>query len=392
MQVDAGRNITLVGTAHISKKSIKDVKQAIREKKPKVVAVELDEARYTAITKKKRWQKTSIFKILKEGKIFIVLAQIVLSMLQRQLSKEGIKPGSEMIAAIKYAKRKGYEIALVDRDITVTMKRAWANMGLWEKLKLFYFFIYAILDLDRFSDEVDEEQIEQMTEDQDLITTMMEELRSVAPGATKTLIDERDAYLAQKILDASEKGPVVGVIGAGHMKGVLKYIKNPEMIPKLKELEVVPEKKINVFKAIAWLLPIFFIGMLVFGLVNAVVFGDWGKLAQLVGIWLVLNAVCAFIGGILAGGHPLTWIVGAVASPITSLNPLIGAGWVAGYVEALLRRPTVKDIEDLQKITKLREFYKNRFVKVLLVASFVNIGSSVGAISAWILMIFSWFT
>ncbi len=401
MHVDAGKDITLVGTAHIAEKSVDEVKQVIKEVKPSVVAVELDEGRYQALTKKKKWENTTVIKILKEGKGFLVMTQILLAMMQRNLSKEfyekkgkkPLKPGAEMVAAIKEAKKNKCDIALADRDITITLRRAWAGMGFIEKFKLVWLFILAVIGWDKLKEEADEMDIDQMTEDQDLVSAMMEELQNLAPGTSKALIDERNAYLAQKILDAQKKsgGKVVAVIGAGHLKGVIEYIKKPKTIPDLKELDVIPQKKISVFKIIGWVLPILFIGLMVFGLVNALVFGDVNEFAKLISIWLFFNVLCAFICGILAGGHPLTWFAGAVASPITSLNPLIGAGWIAGYVQAKMSNPTVKDMEKLSNIETLKDFYKNKFVKVLIVAALVNVGSSGGAIIAWVLMIIETF-
>jgi pheromone shutdown-related protein TraB len=380
MHIDAGRDITLVGTAHISKKSIKEVREVINKEKPKIVAVELDQARYDALTKKKRWEETSIAKILKEGKMFLVLAQIILAMIQRKLSKEGVRPGAEMVAAIRVAKKNKCEIALVDRDITITLKRAWANMGGWEKFKLFFYFMIAIMGLDRLKEEAEEIDIDKMTEDQDLISMMMEELRKVAPAATKTLIDERDAYLAKRIIETQEEKDVkvVGVIGAGHLKGVVRYLKKPEKIPDLKELEIIPTKRVKVSVIFGWWLTAMILGLFAFvfwryGIWKVVEMGIW---------WFLINGILASLGAILAGGHPLTWLVAFVAAPFTSLNPLIGAGWVAGYVEAVLRVPKVKDLQKLSTMETFREMYRNQFVRVLLVASLVNLGSSIGTFVA----------
>jgi pheromone shutdown-related protein TraB len=401
MRVDAGNDITLVGTAHIAEKSVKEVKRVIKDVKPSVVAVELDEARYKALTKKKRWENTSVLKILKEGKGFLVMAQILLAMMQRNLSKEfyekqgkePLKPGAEMVEAIKVGKKNDCKIALADRDITITLRRAWVGMGFFEKVKLIWFFLLAVIGWDRLKEEAEEFDLDEMTEDQDLVSAMMDELARLAPGTTKALIDERNAYLARKILDAKKKHPghVVGVIGAGHVTGVIKYLKKPKTIPDIKKLDIVPEKKVSAFRIIGWVLPILFIALMLFGVVYAAL-GHPDKLAALISIWLFFNILCAFICAILAGGHPLTWLAGAVASPIPSLNPMIGAGWVAGYVQAKMSHPTVKDMEKLAYIETFRDFYKNKFIKVLLVAALVNLGSSAGAIIAWILGIITIFT
>lgn len=376
MHVQAKEGITLVGTAHVSKTSVKEVRKVIKDEDPQVVAVELCQARYQALKEKKKFQATSLTTIIKQNKMFLVLVQILLSMIQRTLSQEGLRPGAEMIAAMRSAKKLDKEVELVDRDITITLKRAWANMGIIEKIKLFFYFYMAIIGFDRLKEETDKVDIEKMADDSDLISMMMDELRKVAPSTTKTLIDERDAYLAKKILDIKEKEgkDVVAVIGAGHVKGVLKYIKKPSRLPDLKDLEVIPKKRVPVLKIIAWAIPLFIISMFLYVFIK----GDWQTGIDMFIWWVVINGVLAALGAILAWGHPVTWVVAFVAAPFTSLNPLIGAGWVAGYVEAVLHTPRVKDLEGLATIETMKDFYKNRFVKVLLVAALVNLGSSIG--------------
>jgi len=235
-------SITLVGTAHVSKESVKEVKKVIEEKKPDIVAVELCKRRYESIVKKDQWENKPVTSLLKGNNAFFMLAQTFLSSIQRKLGKEyGVDPGSEMIAAMDIAKKHNLKVALVDRDISVTLKRAWKKMGIREKFRLVWEFLKAIVGFDE--EELEDFDLEELM-DQDVISSMMKEFGEIAPSVTTVLIHERDQYIAKKILDESKKGKVVAVVGAGHLEGIEKHLKNPKKDVNLKELEYVPKKKI----------------------------------------------------------------------------------------------------------------------------------------------------
>lgn len=372
--------ITLIGTAHISKRSIAEVRQVIAEEHPTTVAVELCKSRYQAITNKKRWEQTSITKIIKENKWFLVLSQLILAMLQRQMSKEGIRPGAEMLAGLNIAKKQGIKVALVDRDITITLQRAWAQMGIIEKIRLFWYSMVAVFGWDRLKEESKEMNVDALLDDTDLITEMMKELRKVAPNTTKTLIDERDAYLAKKIMDAKKRtnGKVVAIVGAGHLNGIVKYIKNPKTIPDISLFDKVPQKRFKISTIIGWAIPIFFGATFLYVLLS----GEWMKGLQMVLAWIIITGTLAALGAMLAFGHPLTWLTAFIVAPFTTVNPFIAAGWVTGYLEAVLRTPQVKDLQNLSKMETFKEFFGNKFVRVLMVASLTNVGASIGTFIA----------
>ena len=261
MHVKVNNNIVLIGTAHIFQESVEEVKKVIEEYKPDIVAVELCQRRYESITKKKEWENTPINKLLKGGNAYLLLAQTFLSSIQRKLGKEyGIEPGSEMIAAIDEAKKRNLKIALVDRDITITLRRAWKKMGIREKFRLTWEFLKAMLGYDE--EEIEELDLKKLM-NQDVISALMEEFGEIAPSVTKVLIHERDKYIAKKILDESKKGKVVAVVGAGHLKGIQEHINNNSEKVDLKELEYVPKKRIKISKIIAYLIPILFIVLLI---------------------------------------------------------------------------------------------------------------------------------
>lgn len=431
MLVVVNDNIILVGTAHVSAKSVAEVREAIRKYRPDIVAVELDKNRFIVLTKKRKWEETSLLDVLKQGKGFLMLAQIFLAMFQRRLGSEyGVEPGAEMVAAIKEAKKFGVEVALVDRDITVTFKRAWRSMTFREKLRLFWYSIKALVGYDRL---MEEEELELELEkkgkagtepeklklkekgekldleklmDEDVISMLMEELKSFVPNAANALIDERNQYIAKRILDETAKPPkprklrvlkrpkppkdglirakkrtksrVLAVVGAGHVKGVRENIEHPDKIPPLETLDEMPKKRISKLKLIGYLIPAFFIAVLIWILHT----GEYQKFYDIFLWWILINGICSAIGALIAKGHPLTIATAFAAAPFTSLNPAVGAGWVAGYVQAKISTPTVKDLSLLSEIETLKEFFNNKAIRVLMVAALANVGSSIGTFIA----------
>jgi len=377
LQVKINDNIILVGTAHVSKKSMEEVKETIEKFKPDIVAVELCKRRYQSLTDKDKWENTPVTSLLKSNNAYFMLAQTFLSSIQRKLGKEyGVEPGAEMLTAIKEAEKHNSEIALIDRDISVTLKRAWKKMGFREKIKVTWEFIKAIVGYEE--EEMDEIDLEKLM-DQDLITELMEEFSEIAPTVVDVLIDERDKYIAKKILDSSKKGRVVAVVGAGHVKGITAYLKKKELNVDLAELEYVPKKKFNVFKTVGYAVPVIFAF-----LIGYAFFTKGLNVATTMFLyWFLINGVFSAIGTIIARAHPLSVITAFFAAPITSLNPAIAAGWVAGYVEAKYRTPLVKDFRELSKIDSLRDFWKNRVIKLLMVVAFANLGSVIGTVIAF---------
>ena len=377
MQVKVSDNIILVGTAHISKESVKEVKKAIEEHNPDIVAIELCKRRHEAITKKDKWESTPITKLLKSNNAYLMLAQIFLSSIQRKLGKEyGVEPGSEMIAAMKEAEKHGLKVALVDRDITITLKRAWRKMGIREKFRLTWEFLKAMLGFD--DEELEELDLKKLM-DQDVISALMEEFGEIAPSATDVLIHERDKYIAKKILDESKKGKVVAVVGAGHIKGVKKHLEAKKYDVDLNDLEYVPKKRFKILKFLGYMIPVLFVVLIGYAFLTQ---GTELALTMFF-YWFIINGICSAVGTAIARGHILSILTAFVAAPITSLNPAIAAGWVAGYVEAKLRTPIVKDFKELSTIDSVKEFLNNRVIRLLMVVALANLGSVIGTIVAF---------
>jgi len=381
LKVVVNDRLVLVGTAHVLKASVEEVEEAIKEHKPDVVAVELDEKRHEVLMNKKKWEETPVTDMIRGGKAFFFLAQVFLASIQRRLGKEfGAEPGSEMLAAIKSAESSAIRVELVDRDITITMRKAWRTMGLREKFRLFWEFSKAMVGYPG-EEEIDLEEI--MNED--AITMMIEELSEIAPSVTRILVYERDAYIAKKLSALSEEGKVVAVVGAGHLKGIQENLSNIDDTPSFEELNAVPKKRIRLGKVITYAIPILFFALLGWLVFNGLTTQDpeyWDNLKRVMLTWFLINGVFSAIGATLARGHPYSILTAFIAAPFTSLNPAVAAGWFAGAVEAKVRTPTVKDFQDLSKIETTKQFLNNRVIRVLMVAALANIGSVIGTFVA----------
>ncbi len=369
------KEITLIGTAHVSMESANLVGQVIEEVRPDTVCVELCQSRYQSITQKNRWQNTDLLKAIKEKKAFLLLLNLMLAYFQKKIGRKlGIKPGEEIRRAIKAAEAVGATIHLADRDIRTTLSRTWRLMGLWTKIKIFAQSVFSMGEVDSLK----EEDIENLKKG-DVLETLLSEIGKSFPEIRRILIDERDQYLAHKIRTAPGR-KIVAVVGAGHIPGIQSYW---EKQVDTVVLDQIPPKG-KVFHLLKWGIPILIVGLIVLG------FFIVGSAAgtHMIKWWILANAVLAGLGAAIAMGHPLTVLSAIVAAPVTSLNPMIAAGWVAGLVEVLLGKPKVKDFENLpEDISSLKGFWKNKVTRVLLVVVFTNIGSSLGTFVAIPLMV-----
>ena len=367
--IDISPNLRLLGTAHVAKASVEAVKFHIEEFKPDVVAVELCKSRFDSLVSDRRLDKEGLLKVIKEGKAPLVLIQSMLATEQRKLGlDEGEQPGAELLAAVEVAKAKELEVELIDRDIQVTLRRAWKKMKLREKFRI----LYSLLG----DDEEENPELEELLSNQDLLSSMMEELREFSPGAGVVLIDERDSYLAEKILSIDSDKKVLAVVGAGHLQGLETNLKEKKNFDQnnIQLLEEVP-KKGRISKIFPWLIPALVMGLMIYFLTT----GEGVDIVELFTVWTLANAVFAAIGCILARGHVLAILTAALASPITSLNPTLAAGWFAGYVQLKVAEPTTEDLQNFLKLDRFGLFWSNRAGKVLLVTALTNLGSMAGA-------------
>ena len=367
--VDIDDDLRLVGTAHISSTSVALVRQQIEDWGPDLVAVELCESRKASLLEPEALENEDLLKILNDGKSHMILLQSALAAEQRRMGvASGEKPGAELLAAIEAAEEAAIPVDLIDRDVVITLRRAWSKMGLREKWRVLDAFLWQ-------EDDDDEASVEELLEDSDMLSNLMEEAREVAPGAGSVLIDERDAFIAGRLQQIRGKGKVLAVVGVGHLNGIVHQLGEPAMesTSRLAELNEEPRKPV-LPKLLIAAIPILF-----FSVVGWLAYtGQLSDLRRSAEIWLVVNAGLTGLGIIIARGHPLSVIVGALASPLTSLNPFVAAGWVAGYTQLKMDAPIGKDAQDFLALDEVSLFWKNRVGKVLLVTALGNLGSVAG--------------
>lgn len=372
-----GKQIILIGTAHVSRHSAQLVSDTIASEQPDTVCVELCNNRLASIRDKDRWQNMDIVKIIKDKKALMLFMNLLLAAFQKKIAdKFGIKPGQEMINAIAAAEETGADIIPADREIQITLSRIWRGMGLWEKIKLIFSIVLSFGQ----SDEIEEADIEKMKH-QDILQSLLSELKEDHPFIGKVLIDERDQFLAESIRSAPGD-KIVAVVGAAHLPGILGYIKQDAPID-LDALRTLPPPG-NVGKVLKWLIP----GLIVMLFIAGFLMEGKGAGTDMIWIWVLANGIFAGIGALIALAHPYTVFSSILAAPLTSLNPMIAAGWVAGLVEAFARKPKVRDLEAIpEDITSIKGFWRNNVTRILLVVVFTNLGSSIGTMTALPLMI-----
>lgn len=358
------KDVYLVGTAHVSKQSVEDVRHAVEALAPETICVELCPSRHQAMLNPEAWRKMDIMRVIRQKKAPFLLAQLVLTSFYRKLGQHlGIQPGADMIEGVRQAESTGATLILADREVEVTLKRTWRNLGFVEKFKMLAQLLMGLI----FANKVDDDLVETLKR-KDQMDILMDAFGDSFPEVKRRLIDERDIYLAQKIRQAPGT-KVLAVVGAGHVQGIQEHIQ--EDIPLAPLMQIPPKSGVGtVFK---WAIPGIILGLIVWGFLRQ---GHVHAMDSIT-VWVVLNSVMAGLGATAALAHPLTILAAMLAAPFTSLNPMIAAGFVAGLVQAVLRRPTVADLEDLpQAITSLKGFWTNPLCRILLVVALVNVGSS----------------
>ena len=361
-----GKKILLIGTAHISQSSVDEVNTVINQVNPDTVCIELCSSRYQAMLAKDQWKNMDIFKVIREGKSFLLFANLIMTAFQKRLgSRLGVKPGSEMFEAANVAEKLNSELVLADRDVKITLQRTWRGMRFWGKMKVLGQLLASLF----IREEISKEEIEKLKES-DALSEAMKMLAEQSPEMKRILIDERDQYMAEKIRQSVGK-LVVAVVGAGHVKGLTAELENKH---NLAELESVPPTG-KAVASLKWGIPAMIIALIVYGFFTV----DTDVSIEMIQRWFLINGTLSALGTAAAFGHPITIVVAFIAAPFTSLNPTIAAGWVAGLVEALLRKPQVRDFESLaDDITHLRGFWQNNITRILLVVIFANLGSAIG--------------
>lgn len=368
-----GKELFIIGTAHVSAESVTIVEETINELQPDTIAVELDSQRLDVIKNRKKYEETDIIQIFKSGKTLFFIAQLLMSSYQKKIAKKlGVNPGDEFKKAIEMSEEMDAELVLADRNIGVTLKRLVRIISLWDKMKLFF----SLLFTSKADSDIDEKTIAEIKET-DMLNELLDEMGTTMPVIKKVMLDERDLYLAGKVQqNLGEK--TVAVVGAAHVPGMIKCLEKEITTEEIEEIEIIPEPS-KISKIIPWVLPIIIGLFFVYGFMN----GEAKVAGQAAIYWVLINGVLSALGCALAFGHPLTIIAGFIAAPITSLNPMIGAGMVTGLVQIFLVRPKIKDIENSSEdITKVRGWWSNLLTRSLLVSLFSSIGSAIGTFVA----------
>jgi pheromone shutdown-related protein TraB len=369
-----GKSIYLVGTAHVSKESVEDVRNTVEVIKPDTICVELCAARHKAIVHRDTWKKMNIFKVIKEKKALFLLTQLIMASFYKKIGEKlGVEPGAEMIEGIRQAEQINAELVLADRDIQITMKRVWGHLNCWNKMKM----MVQLAASPFLAEEINDELIEDM-KNRDQLENILKAFADSFPEVKKRLIDERDLYLAENIRTAPGN-TIVAVVGAGHTGGIEEHVHHETDLEPLKEI---PPKSFFT-PILKWGIPSLIIALLVAGFFKG---GVQHSMESII-IWIMVNGTLSAIGAAIALAHPVTILSTFVGAPLTSLNPMIAAGWVAGLVQAWIKKPTVADLEEIPKaIGTVKGFWMNPVTRILLVVVLANLGSSLGTFIAgsWI--------
>jgi len=362
------KTIILVGTAHVSQESVELVNLVIEQEQPDGVCVELDAKRYEAISHPNRWESLDLKEIIRQHQLSTLIVNLVLASFQKRLGdKLGVLPGTEMLEAIRMAEKHNVPVTLGDRDVRVTMRRAWRNTPFWRKSLLMSSLLLSIFD----TTEVSEDEIRNLKK-QDVLSEMMKELGEEVPTLKVALIDERDRYLAKKMVEAPGTR-TVAVVGAGHVEGICQTIEQQKPVD-LEELDYIPPVS-PIWKMVGWSIPLLIVG--------SIAWIGWHKGADAAGdnalFWILANGIPSGIGGILAMAHPLTILTAFGSAPFTSLTPVIGVGYVTAFVQAYLQPPLVRDFQTVaEDIAIPGRWWKSRLLRVFLAFLLPTIGSIIG--------------
>lgn len=370
--------VTLLGTAHISKASADKVIELIRSGEYDCVAVELCKSRHTAMIDPNALAKMDLFQVIKEKKAAMVAASLALGAFQQRMAEQfDIRPGAEMHAAIQSAGDLNIPVALIDREIGITLKRVYHRVPWWQRMNLVAGLLASVISRQKIS----EEEIEKLKEG-DMLESVFTQFAEEAEFLYEPLVDERDRYMAARLRQEAGSGDhdhILAVVGAGHLKGIKAYLQHGIDQPldmadqTVIELDQIPRPS-RWPKLIPWAIVALILTGFAIGFSRDVDIG-W----QLVADWVLINGGLSALGALIAMAHPLTVVGAFIAAPLTSLNPTIGAGMVTGAIETYLRRPTVEDFSRLRSdTTHLKGWWRNRVTRILLVFLLSTLGSAVG--------------
>ena len=362
------KTVLVIGTAHISQESADLVKLVIEQEKPDTVCIELDEKRYMSLAKKQHWENLDLKQVIRNKQLATLLVNLILASYQKKLGGQlGIMPGTELLTAARVAEENNINVLLSDRDVRITLRRAWHATSLWKKGYLLASLLTSLFD----KTEIDEEKLAELRK-KDVLSELMNEIGSVMPDTKKALIDERDIYMAEKIKTAQGR-KIVAVVGAGHMDGISRVI-HEDNSSQIEEIEKIPPVS-KAWKTVGWAIP----SAIIFSIILIGIQKGAGAAGSNLGYWILANGIPSAIGAMFAWAHPLTIFSAFAAAPITSLTPVIGAGYVTAFVQVMDRPPMVKEFESVSSdIGSITQWWKNKLLRIFLVFILTGFGSMVG--------------
>jgi pheromone shutdown-related protein TraB len=365
-----GKEIIIVGTAHVSQKSVELAEKTILEENPDCIGIELDKDRLEQLMAGTKWKEMNIIEVIKSGKTYLLLLNIMMANLQKKIGKSiGIEPGAEMLASIKKSQELQKPIVLLDRDVKVTLKRTLNSMSLIEKGKFLFSIIGGFFVAEK---KLGVEEIEAL-KDEDLLNKLMKELGKQFPSMKKALVDERDEFIAEMIVHSPGK-KIVAIVGAGHTSGIIEALERKNK-PDLRKLLETNDKK-NYLWFLKYLIPASIIAIIAYGFyVKGASLG-----LDILIAWFVSTGFFASLGALIARAHPLSILTAFVVAPFTVLHPALAAGWFSALAESKFNPPRVMDFESISSINGIGSLYKNRVTRLLVIAALTNIGATIGTL------------
>ncbi|MBA2665214.1 MAG: TraB/GumN family protein [Bradymonadaceae bacterium] len=369
-----GKEVILVGTAHISQRSVEVVERVIDAERPDVVCVELDDERYRALVEEQNWQQLNLTEVIKKKQLLFLMARLALMAFQKRMgSYTGVKPGAEMAAAIHAAHAMDARLVLCDRNVRTTLIRAWRLTPFWRRAAVAGSLMAGVFD----RNQINEDELANLRDSQN-ISNVLDELGQALPSVKQVLVDERDLFMAHQIQNAPGQKVVV-IIGAAHKPGILLRLQETITDAAVEAVTIIPARS-SISRVLPWLIPLIVVALFIVGFA----YGDREQFQSAAIAWVLANGIFAALGALIAMAHPLTIIAAFIAAPITSLNPTIGAGMVTAFVQTMVCSPKVSDMENVgDDIANLSGWWKNRLARVFLVFLLSSFGSTIGTFVAF---------
>lgn len=362
------KTIFLVGTAHISQESVDLVENVIETEQPDTVCLELDDKRFHSMSDKDQWKKLDLKQVIKNKQLSTLFISMLMASYQKRLGGQmGVEPGAELLAAANCAEKNQIPISLCDRDVRITLRRAWKSTSFFRKGYLVSSLIASAFD----NSEIDEKKLAELRR-KDVLEELLEEMGDNLPELKRVLIDERDIYLSEKIKSSHGK-KIVAVVGAGHVEGIKKQLAQDNR-DKIAEISTIPPVSKS-WKIIGWLIPLLIIGSLVtIGVQKGIDVAGANLL-----FWIIANGLPSAAGALLAFAHPVTTVSAFLAAPITSLTPVIGAGYVTAFIQVMTKPPVVEEFQTVSDdVAQFTGWWRNKLLRVFLVFFLTGLGSAVG--------------